>query len=80
MPSDQPIVIGRKLLHNAIQDVLEGRDPPAIVRDPELNRFPTIVATNGVIPSSRDWRDHCHKLVAEGRGWVGRPAITNSAS
>jgi len=80
MPSDQPIVIGRKLLHSAIQDVLDGRDPPAIVRDPELNHFPTIVATNGVIPSSQDWRDHCHKLVTEGRGWVGRPALTGPAS
>jgi len=80
MPSDQPIVVGRKLLHSAIQDVLEGRDPPAIVRDPKLNHFPTIVATNGVIPSSQDWRDHCHKLVAEGRGWVGRPALTGPTS
>ena len=80
MPSDQPIVVGRKLLHSAIQDVLEGRDPPAIVRDPKLNHFPTIVATNGVIPSSQDWRDHCHKLVAEGRGWVGRPALSGPTS
>jgi len=80
MPSDGPIVIGRKLLQSAIQDVVEGRDPPAIVRDPALNRFPTIVATNGVIQSSQDWRDHCRKLVAEGRGWVGRPALTGPTS
>ena len=80
MPSDQPIVVGRKLLLSAIQEVLEGRDPPAIVRDPKFNHFPTIVATSGVIPSSQDWRDHCHKLVDAGRGWVGRPALTGPAS
>ncbi|NIO06690.1 MAG: Rieske 2Fe-2S domain-containing protein [Deltaproteobacteria bacterium] len=80
MPSDQPLVVGRKLLEGAIQDVLEGRDPPAVVRDPAKNSFSTIVATNGVIPKSTDWKDHCRKLVAEGRGWVGRPAITNTGS
>ncbi len=80
MPSDQPLVIGRKLLQGAIHDVLDGRDPPALVRDPKRNRFPTIVATNGIIPSSLDWREHCRKLVDEGRGWVGRPATANTAS
>lgn len=80
MPADGPIVISRKLLHSAIKDVLDGRDPPAIVRDPARNCFSTIVATNGVIPKSQDWKDYCRKLVAEGRGWVGRPSLTGPAS
>lgn len=76
--ADAPIVIGRKLLTTAIRDIQEGRDPLAIVRDPARNRFPTIVATSAVIPASLDWKDYCRQLVAEGRGWVGRPDLAGS--
>jgi hypothetical protein len=78
MPSDAPMVTGRKLLASAIRDVQEGRDPPGIVRNPDLNRFPTIVATSAVIPHSVHWKEHCRKLIAEGRGWVGRPDLVQA--
>ena len=67
--SDIPIVASRKVLMKAIRDVEDGSDPPHVVRDPEANRFPQIVATYGVIPSSTPWQDHLEQLVAEGQGW-----------
>ncbi len=74
-PNDAPIVIARKLMVAAMKDVQEGRDPPAIVRDPAKNHFPSVVATYGVIPSSVSWKDHCEDLAARGDSWVGRPAF-----
>lgn len=71
-PSDAPIAMGRNLLLRAIRDVQEGIDPPHVVRDPEANAFPDIVTTFGTIPVSLDWKDYCHQLAAEGRGWVSR--------
>ena len=67
--SDVPIVASRKVLMKAIQDVREGRDPAHVIREPEANRFPQIVATYGVIPSTTPWQEHLEGLVAEGRGW-----------
>ena len=78
MVSDAPIVTGRKLLAGAIRDIQEGRDPPGIVREPGLNRFPTIVATSAVIPHTVHWKDHCRMLIADGRGWVGRPDLVQA--
>ncbi len=73
MPSDAPIVVARKLLASAIKDVQEERDPPGVLRDPS-GTLPPIVATYGILPASVDWRDYCRQLVAEGRGWIGRPS------
>ena len=67
--SDIPIVASRKVLIKAIKDVEDGNDPPHVVRDPEANRFPQIVATYGVIPSSTPWQEHLEQLVADGQGW-----------
>ncbi len=67
--SDVPIVAARKVLMKAIRDVQEGVDPPHVIRDPEANRFPHIVATFGVVPSATRWQDHLEQLVAEGQGW-----------
>ena len=72
--SDSPLVIARKLLLKAIKDVQEGKDPPAVFRDPANNLFTSIVATYGVIPSSTSWKDHCDELAERGDAWVGRPA------
>lgn len=70
--SDLPIVLSRKLLIKAIRDLQEGREPKNIVRDAESNRFPDIVATFGVIPSSLGWKEHCKQLIEEGRAWQTR--------
>ena len=67
--SDVPVVASRKVLMKAIRDVQEGIDPPHVIRDPEANRFPQIVATFGVIPSATPWQDHLEQLVSEGQGW-----------
>lgn len=63
--SDAPIVVSRKLLLRAIKEVQEGRAPPNVIRDPELNRFPNIVSTSGVIPRSINWKEYCNRLAAE---------------
>ena len=72
--SDAPIVMCRKVLQKAIQDVKEGRDPAHVIRDPKLNRFPEIVATNGVLPDSINWKEYCNQLEQEGTGWHTRAA------
>jgi phenylpropionate dioxygenase-like ring-hydroxylating dioxygenase large terminal subunit len=77
--NDAPVVMVRKLLAAGIKDVQEGRDPLHVVRDSAKNRFPTVVATFGVIPSSLHWKDHCRQLVAHGDGWVGRPAFEGAS-
>ncbi|HZT07989.1 MAG TPA: Rieske 2Fe-2S domain-containing protein [Chloroflexota bacterium] len=75
-PNDAPLVIARKLLVSAMRDVQEGRDPPALVRDPAKNRFPSVVATFGVIPATTSWKEHCRALIDRGDAWVGRPTFT----
>ncbi|HZT06334.1 MAG TPA: hypothetical protein VFC51_04840, partial [Chloroflexota bacterium] len=70
--SDAPIVVARKLLQSAIRDVQEGRDPPAVYRDPAKNTFRDVVTTYGTLPKSESWKEHCAKLVASGRGWQTR--------
>jgi phenylpropionate dioxygenase-like ring-hydroxylating dioxygenase large terminal subunit len=77
-PNDAPLVIARKLLISAMKDVAEGRDPPAIVRDPAKNHFPTVVASYGVIPNSKDWKEHVRELMERGDSWVGRPAFVGT--
>jgi hypothetical protein len=65
LPSDVPILLGRKQLVKAIKDVQEGKDPPHVIRDPEKNRFPGMIIWDGVIPSSMDWKELCRQLEAE---------------
>ena len=72
--TDAPIVMCRKVLQKAIQDVKEGGDPAHVIRDPKLNRFPEIVATYGVLPDSVDWKEYCNQLEAEGTGWHTKAA------
>jgi phthalate 4,5-dioxygenase len=72
-PSDAPIAMARNLLFKAIRDIEEGVDPPHVIREPADNDLSDLVATYGIIPSTLDWKEHCQRLAAEGRGWVGRP-------
>jgi hypothetical protein len=55
------------VLQQAIRDVQEGRDPPHVIRDPKLNRFPNMIIHVDVVPSSTDWKEYCKKLEAESR-------------
>ena len=70
--NDIPIVISRKLLLKAIRDIQEGREPKNVVRDPEQNRFPEIVALFGPVPNSKGWREYCDELAAQSQGWQTR--------
>ena len=56
MPSDVAILMGRKLLLKAIQDVEQEKDPPNVIREAKENRFENVVTTSGTIPRSQDWR------------------------
>ena len=58
---DRLIVVGRKILQKAIEDVRKGKDPPNVLRSADRNRFP-IVTFNGVLPSKKNWRDHGREL------------------
>ena len=60
---DSPVLVVRKVMEKAIKDLMEGREPPNVVRDPGSNRF-RIVAFNGVLPNSKDWKEHCKDLEA----------------
>ena len=59
------IVTARKLLLRAIKDVQESREPPHVIRESKLNRFPNMLIWYGVVPSSLDWKEHCRQLEAE---------------
>jgi phthalate 4,5-dioxygenase oxygenase subunit len=63
--SDKVIVAARKLLLRAIKDVQESREPPHVIRESKLNRFPNMLIWYGVVPSSLDWKEHCRQLEAE---------------
>jgi phthalate 4,5-dioxygenase len=63
--SDKAIVAARKLLLNAIRDVMEGREPLHVIRDPKLNYFPHIVVHSELIPASTDWKQYTKKLESE---------------
>ncbi len=63
---DMAIVAARKVMVKAINDLMEGREPGNVVREPNANRF-RIVAYNGVLPNSKEWKDHSKDLEAEVR-------------
>jgi len=48
----------RRLIERAIQDVQAGEDAPHIIRSPEANAFPDLIARNDVLPASTDWRNY----------------------
>jgi len=59
--ADRAVVVGRKVLLNAIREVQEGRDPANVVRDPKSNRF-RIVAAAEFVPARKDWKAHARDL------------------
>jgi phenylpropionate dioxygenase-like ring-hydroxylating dioxygenase large terminal subunit len=65
--SDKAIIAARKLLAKAIDDVLEGREPPHVVRDPSQNRFPHLLVISDMIPDGGGWKEYTKSLEAEAR-------------
>ena len=65
--SDKAIIAARKLLEKAIKDVQEGREPPHMMRDPALNRFPHLQVISDLVPGNVDVKQHTKSVEAEAR-------------
>jgi phthalate 4,5-dioxygenase oxygenase subunit len=78
MPSDVAIVVGRKLMLKALQDIEEGKDPPNVIRESRLNHFPDVVTTSGFISSSTNWKEQYNNLAEEIDGQRLTPLATAS--
>jgi phthalate 4,5-dioxygenase oxygenase subunit len=62
--SDKAVIAVRKFLLNTIRALLEGNEPPHIVRDAHRNRFPNIDCFSYLLPSDVHWRRHFDYLTA----------------
>jgi hypothetical protein len=71
--NDVPIVISRKILSAAIQNLQKnGAEPKNVARNPEQNRFPEIVALFGPVPKGKTYKEYCDELAANHQGWQTR--------
>jgi phthalate 4,5-dioxygenase len=61
--SDMTIIALRKMLLRAVREVAEGKDPPHIVRNPQMSDFSKLRSIKGVLPAGADWRQ-----ILEGMG------------
>ncbi len=55
--SDTCIVVARRQLLNAIEDVGAGRDPGHVVRSPAQNDMSHIVVVSEIVPHNVDYHD-----------------------
>ena len=60
-PNDMAVVVSRKVLHAAIRDLQEGREPNNVKRKPEENLF-RLVSVNEMLPEEKNWRDRAREL------------------
>jgi len=65
--TDKAIILMRKLLLRAVQEVQEGKEAPHVVRAPSANGFPQLVVLSEEIPSAADHRAHVRARVDERR-------------
>ena len=63
--TDRGIIVLRKLMLQGIADVEAGRDPLGVVREPEHNHFPDLVARDDLLPSEVAWRLHWKRPAAD---------------
>lgn len=57
--TDKGIIAARKFMLRAIQDVQEGRDPPTVLRDPNVRPIDSLVVRSDVVlPASIDWHNY----------------------
>jgi hypothetical protein len=54
--SDKTIIALRKMLIRAVDAVLDGNDPPHIMRDPKSNDFSKLRSLKGVLAAGTHWR------------------------
>jgi len=65
--SDKAIVAARKLMARAIEDARAGKEPPHVIRNAGVNRFPQFLVISDMIPSGNDWKHYTKTLEAEAR-------------
>jgi phthalate 4,5-dioxygenase oxygenase subunit len=66
--TDRGVIHLRKIMLDAIDDVAAGRDPRGVVRDPELNDWPDLVAREDVLPADAEWRDYWKRTAPDAAG------------
>jgi phenylpropionate dioxygenase-like ring-hydroxylating dioxygenase large terminal subunit len=71
--TDRGIIVLRKLMLQAIADVEAGQDPLGVIREPEANDFPDLVARDDVLPADVPWRFHWKQPAAERQAAEVRP-------
>lgn len=54
--SDKIIVAARLMLLRVLKNLEAGGEPPHVIRNPALNRFPHLVTRSAVITDSDDWK------------------------
>jgi len=65
--SDKIIVIARRMMLKAIQDVQHGDDPPHVIRHPDQNRFSHMVVRGDQVPVSTDWKEFRKDIASRGQ-------------
>jgi len=75
--TDRGIITMRNLMLAGIRAVQEGRDPLGVVRDPELNHFPDVLARDDMVPSNISWRFHWRQRLPQTEA---EPATASSAA
>ena len=61
---DRPMIMARKIMAGAIRDLMEGREPKNVVRDPARNHF-VISTCNDLVPSTTAWKDYIRDKYAK---------------
>jgi nitrite reductase/ring-hydroxylating ferredoxin subunit len=56
--TDRGIITMRKIMLEGVRAVQAGRDPLHVIRDPEQNHFPDVLARDDMIPINVPWRYH----------------------
>jgi hypothetical protein len=63
--SDKAIVAARKLLLTAMREVMDGKEPRHIIRDPEANRLSHLVVLSELLPASTDWKQYVKQIASQ---------------
>lgn len=64
--SDIAIMRARRMLDEAVDEVMAGRDPRGVVRTMEQNDFRDMVVVTGEIDSAQAKEEYCRRFVADG--------------
>lgn len=65
--SDIAIIAARKLMEKGIKDIQEGREPPHVIRTPELNRLNHLLVISDLVEGVGDWKEYTRQQATGGR-------------